>query len=87
MIGKKSYAKINEEVMKFDTQDFQQLLADVFAGICRDNFRRPDVFMSVVDGEALISVPSNHVATPANLRKIAAYLLDKADEVEEKNND
>ncbi|WP_342351215.1 hypothetical protein [Corynebacterium diphtheriae] len=85
MIGKKRFAKNNEKVILLDTQDFQQLLADRFAGICRDNFRRPDAFMSVVDGEALISVPNKHVATPANLRKIAAYLLDKADEGEEKN--
>lgn len=84
MIGKKRDAKINEKVMKLDTQDFQQLLADGFAGLCRDNFRRPDAFMSVVDGEALMSVSNSHVATPANLRKIAAYLLDKADEVEAK---
>lgn len=56
MIGENRYAKINEEVMKLDTQDFQQLLADDFAGICRDNFRRPDAFISIVDGSFLVEV-------------------------------
>lgn len=56
MFTKKRLEKLKSQVMDLDTLDFQRLLAVGFADFCRDNLRRPDVFVSLVDDKFLVSV-------------------------------
>ncbi|CAB1005624.1 hypothetical protein FRC0497_01843 [Corynebacterium diphtheriae] len=54
MFAKKKLEKINQKIMDLDTTTFQRLLTIGFADFCRANLRRPDVFISMVDGKILI---------------------------------
>lgn len=69
MFAKKKLEKINQKIMDLDTTDFQRLLTIGFADFCRANLRRPDVFISMVDGK-ILSAAINKEKEVENLEKI-----------------
>ncbi|CAB0566923.1 hypothetical protein CIP107524_01915 [Corynebacterium diphtheriae] len=72
MFAKKKLEKINRKIMDLDTTDFQRLLTIGFADFCRANLRRPDVFISMVDGKILIGA-INKEKEVENLETIIDY--------------